>query len=297
MGVRDRHAGGIVRASSKNLLSMADLVLRDGNPEQILLVGDSRIRMFDGLLFVDRARPGREILTRARWRSFFRASTFFGDDGRFDEYMTRLWWELRCVKHAHVGGNPIFTPFRYRRFGDVVDEVALEPSGQSDRTIVVSCGADMWDIEQEVAPFAIRLDAPLEGLDRLPDYDATESIDETQLRAIIDERCAPLYAGMRALRDAGFSKLFLLGCAPSSTEHRDGWKPARLRYAVRSTLDRAYQAFCRQNGIGFVRVWDALAIDGLRDDRYFEDAEHVNLEGATAMLNRIYAVHDASLPI
>jgi hypothetical protein len=277
---------------------MADLLLRAAQPEQILFVGDSRIRMFDGLLFADRSHPGREILTKARWRAFFRSSAFFGDDGRFDEYMTRLWWDLRCAKHARDDGDPIFTPFRYRRFGATIDEIGLEPLGQDLHTIVVSGGGvDAWDIEEEIASYAIDLDVPVEGLDRLPIYDAAGTIAEAGLLATIEARIAPLFAGMRALRDAGFSKLFLLGHAPPSTESRPDWKPVRLRYCVRRLFDRVYEALCRDSGIRFVPVWDDLAIDGLRDDRYFEDAEHVNFEGATQILNRIYALHETSLPM
>jgi len=276
---------------------MADLVLRDGQPEQILLVGDSRIRMFDGLIFTDRAR-GIEVLTRARWRAFFRSTTFFGEDGRFDADMTRLWWELRCAKHARDAGSPIFTPFRYRRFGASVDEVGVEPCGQDEHTIVVSgAGVDAWDIEEELASYEIVLDEPVEGVDRLPGYLPVGTIDERALRAIISARIAPLFNGMAALRDAGFSKLFMLGHAPPSTEDRPDWKPVRQRYVVRRLFDRVFAERAREIGVAFVPVWDDLATGGLRDDRYFLDAEHVNHLGATVLLSRVYAVQEASLPI
>ena len=65
-----------------------------------------------------------------------------------------------------------------------------------------------------------------------------------EVRARIEARLEPLFTGLRALRDAGFSRLFVLGIAPPSLEMRENWKPMRLRYGTRLTLERIYKRFC-----------------------------------------------------
>ncbi|HUZ50364.1 MAG TPA: SGNH/GDSL hydrolase family protein [Candidatus Dormibacteraeota bacterium] len=265
-----------------------DFVLADPAPETINFIGDSQLRLLGGRLFVDPLKPDRRIITQARWRPYFRASTFFYD-GRFDEHMTRVFWDLKCTVRARDNLTDLFTPLTLRIFNDATEELYFRPSETMPSTVISCGGVDSWDIEQELYPdFSFEVEDPPALFDALPAYQAPTQLGYGEVRARIEARIEPLFTGLRALRDAGFSRLYVLGMPPPSLEMREHWKPVRMRYATRLTLERIYKRFCATEGIGFIPIWDLLSTsDGLRDQSLFRDAEHFDLKALPRLIGRV----------
>lgn len=271
-------------------LSTPQLVIQTDRVETICFVGDSQARVLDGLPFDDPSRPGTTVLPVLRRTHFFRANRFF-DGERFDARMTHVFWELKCVLPTREEtGDAIFTPLVYPIWANVTERRGMRRNPAAP-PIVISCGGvDVWDIEHELFPrYTVELDHMPAAFDGLPSYDAPERIDQSTIFAMIEQRCAPVFAGIAALRRSGFENLFVFGMPAPMMEEREHWKPIRLRYLMRTAFNRVYAQCARSAGATFVDLWEPLAKDGLRDDRYFADPEHMNEVGGAIILNQIYA--------
>lgn len=255
------------------------LELADATPERVCFIGDCQAGAFNFLLLRDPQRPEVNVVAATYWNIWFRNEDFFRQ-GRFDEFMTRLLWETRCIRQTEDGPQDIFTPLRYRAAGGEYREVgfAARAPGKQPMLVVSSGLVDATDLDDALYERYIR------SAGNLP-----ESFDPQMLADLVSPRCAPLYAGLRALRDAGVKRLFLMAVPPPSAVYqRHDLKPAPLRRATRVAFNEAYARFCAEEGIGFLHTWNDFAANGIRDERFFNDEHHLSPEGAHAVLNVLY---------
>jgi hypothetical protein len=255
------------------------LELSGAPPKRVSFIGDCQAGAFNCLLLRDPNRPAVNFLATTHWNIWFRNEQFF-TDGRFSEFTTRLLWETRCIRQAQDGAQEVFTPLRYRAAGGEYLETgftARPPEKQP--TLVVSSGVvDACDLDDELYSSYIGTAGVL-----------PESFDPQMLADLIAPRCAPLFAGLRALRNAGVERLFLLAVPPPSAVYeRHDLKPLPLRRATRVAFNEAYGRFCAQERIGFLHAWDELAPNGIRDERAFNDEHHLSAAGAVTVLNALY---------
>ena len=248
-------------------------------PERVCFIGDCQAGAFNFLLLRDPKRPGITILATTYWSTWFRNETFF-QDGRFNDYMTRLLWETRCIRQTEDTPQDVFMRLRSKAAGGRMVEtgfVARAPERQP--ALVISSGlVDAMDLDDQLYEQYMRTTGEL-----------PESFDPQMLADLIAPRCTPLFAGLRALRDAGVERLFLMAVSPPSAVYqRDQLKPAPLRYATRAAFNKAYAVFCAQENIGFLDTRDRLAPNGIRDERSFNDELHFSPSGAHVVMNCLY---------
>ncbi len=260
-----------------------------GAPPSYYFIGDSHAGIFDGLVFADNEDSDRFILTKSRWQPYFRAKNFF-TDGRFPERITRTLLDTNMITSAPDGeAHAIFTPIKTESESGGAVEEACRPR-ERDRVCVVCCG----DIDAREATYVIPHDADfvlepdVPGLARLPRYRVERFIPTAQIRAMLVERYfGPLFAGLRALRAAGFTRLFLHSLPPPIDLDNPMKPPVLLRYKTTITINRLFRSFCEESGIGFVSIWDAVTVDDVIDPRFDLDGVHLNVEAATVSVDRV----------
>ena len=239
---------------------------------QYAFAGDSHASAFDGLFFPAGSLAPADVLTRGRWEPFATAEGLFAD-GRCTPLMTRMLYDLRLVRPRR--GEQAFDAFATLEMPVSTTERAqqqFEPR-RSATPLVISCGEpELWDVAS--ALFGRRDFSPEEPLR-----------DRDSVRSDIERRSADLLRGLIALRDAGFTNLFLAAIPPPSP--RNSAMPpesTRLRYQVASTFNSVYRAFCASSGVGFLDTWDWLTVDGLRNPDYDRDGVHLNAAGAAQVI-------------
>lgn len=262
-------------------MSLTSPTLLTATPRTYNFVGSCQARALGNLLFHDPA-ANEHVLVKANWRAHFRCADFFRQ-GRFDALMTRWLWELRAIRHAKDDiPNPHFTPFEYLMSDGATEIMGLVPNEPESYTLVVLCGeVDTWDICNALPEREIKLETPLRALEHLPEYEPRGTIEAATLYELIERRCEPMFAGLCALRDMGFNRLFLGGLVPPKPEREPYWQPTRLRYSVHAAFNTVFERFSVKSGIRLLPMWDAFTReDGLRDPQFFHDAVHFNSEGA-----------------
>src|SRR5215470_5571585 len=75
--------------------------------ELYTFIGFSQTQRFDGAVY--QPQRGPLVVGKARWQPWARACEIFSD-GRFDEYMTRTFVELRAIKRSEFPNDRPFTP-------------------------------------------------------------------------------------------------------------------------------------------------------------------------------------------
>jgi hypothetical protein len=256
-------------------------------PSSYTIIGDSHAARFDGLLLESTGNPNDLIIAKARWMPFSRAYDVF-KDGRLNDMITRAFIEARLVKQSDAAQGSPFAPIQMPGNSEPI-HLEMQPNAQ-DAAVLFSYGeVDAWDISHEFfGRSRFDVSPPIEGLERLPDDEGdVEIVDSQTAINRIEERFAPLFAGLRALADFGYKNIFLHDIPPPSTSRREHWKPARLRYKIAVLCNRVCEEFCRSTGTAYISAWNDLTIEGLRNARYDKDGMHVNPESAVISLKKI----------
>lgn len=260
-------------------------------PSSYAFVGDSHAAIFEGLIFTDSAASPpaqRYLLTKGRWQSYFRAARFFREEC-LDEWFTRTLRDLRFIGASNDKALPIFCPLPTHSESGGEREERFAPAKAAERVLVVCCG----DVDAREATHVIGdgVDIALEqpyDLQALPEFPHDRVMSEAQVRELVRSRyLEPLFAGLAALRGAGYGKLFLYALPPPTVPDLPYFKPARLRYKMSVIFNRMYEAFCRESGVRFLSVWDEVTTDGVRDSRYDLDNVHLNLAAAEIAVNKL----------
>ena len=259
-------------------------------PPCYAFAGDSHAAIFEGLVFTERDEQGAEryLLSKGRWQSYFRAARFF-PDGRFDEAFTRTLRDLRLIGLAKERALPIFSPLpTYAESGELE---RFAPAKPAERVLVICCGeVDARDATYAIgANTDIELERPYEPIEALPQFQAQRILSAAHAEAFVRDRyLEPLFAGLRALRDAGYERLFLYSLPPPAIADAPHFKPARLRYKMNVLFNRLFERFCRETGVGFLDIWDAVTVDGLRAQAFDLDGVHLNVPAAEIAVNRLH---------
>lgn len=266
-------------------------------PNSYAFVGDSHAAIFEGLIFTGErteAPAQRYLLTKGRWQSYFRAARFFRE-GCLDEWFTRTLRDLRFIGVSTENVQPIFhaLPTHSESGGDREERFA--PAKPAERVLVVCCG----EVDAREATHAIGEGADIEletpyHLRALPEFTPQRVIPEREMRAFLRSRYVEsLFAGLTALRTAGYSKLFLYALPPPAANDLPHFKPARLRYKMSLLFNRMYEEFCRESGVRFLSIWDDVTAQGVRDTRFDLDGVHLNLAAAEIAVNKLRALLDS----
>lgn len=265
----------------------SNFTMAEPPPETINFIGDSLVRSFGGKLFLDYNDGDRRVITQSRWRPYFRSSLFFSGNC-FDDAMTRAFWDLKCIVRSRSNPSDIFTPLKLRIFDEVTEEMQFRANLEMPATIISCGGVEIWDMEEELYPhYSFEVEDAPELFELLPKYDSPNKLSYAEVSERLENRVQPLYAGMMALKRAGFSDLYMLGLPPPSLETREAWKPVSMRYAMRLMINRIHSRFCEREGIGFIPTWDLVSgPDGLRDQSFFEDAEHYSAAALPKIVSR-----------
>jgi hypothetical protein len=271
---------------------VSDVRLRfHGAPPAYTFIGDSHAGIFDGLIFADREVPDRFVMTKSRWQPYFRAAKFFAG-GRFPERITRTFLDVNLITAAPAGeGWPIFTPITTESESGGELAEACRPRERA-RVCVFCCG----DVDAREATHAVPHDAdfPLEpdvpGLARLPRHAIRQFLPLGAVeQMLVDRYLGPLFDGLAALREAGYTRLFLHSLPPPIDLDAPHKPPVLLRYKVSIAMNRLMERFCERTGIGFLSIWDAVTNDDLIAPRFDLDGVHLNLDAATVTVDRLDA--------
>ncbi|HTX55570.1 MAG TPA: hypothetical protein VMD47_00565 [Candidatus Acidoferrales bacterium] len=243
----------------------------------VSFIGDSRAKVFDTHAVAGQPLGERLILTRSRTFPFFRSSVFF-NDGRFAEVVSRWLWEMRFLReNERDAGHPAFGRYEVEIYEGVRREITLEPA-HSHRTLVISCGGvDAWDFEEELYRRQqwFDLEPPFDGAaPAVAPYRTPTRLSYEAVYRDARTRLIPLVAGLRVLKDQGFSRLHLFGLGPPSPEERREWKPAELRFRSRLLFDRAFRDIASEIGIGYIDVWPLGWGDGSRHEALYRGTDH-----------------------
>ena len=174
-------------------------------------------------------------------------------------------------------GHSCFGQFELDIFKGERSVLTLEPAHWY-RTLVLSCGGvDAWDFEEELYRreqwFDIEPPTEVTAPTVAPYRPATRLTYET-VYSNARTRLAPLLAGLRVLKEMGFSDLHLLGLGPPSPQERREWKPAELRFRGHLLFDRALRDIAGEIGIGFIDIWPICWSDGNRNELLYGDTDH-----------------------
>lgn len=263
-------------------------------PSSYAFAGDSHAAIFEGLVFHNEGAQepaDRYLLTKGRWQSYFRAARFFRDE-RLDEWFTRTLRDLRFLRDATEDALPIFPPHRTHAQAGPAEE-RYAPAKPAQRVLVVSCGdVDCREATHAIGPGAdIEIDPPYDPIEALPPFTALQIVSTEEIASIVRSRyLEPLFAGLRALRAAGYTKLFLYALPPPPVRDLPHFKPARLRYKMNVLFNRLYEEFCRESGVRLLSIWDEVTVNGLRDERYDLDSVHLNGAAAEIAVNKLHAL-------
>jgi hypothetical protein len=129
------------------------------------------------------------------------------------------------------------------------------------------------------------------------------TIGEAELAESIEaEYLAPLFHGLRVLREIGIANLFLLALPPPGLSDADyaahcGFDSRRhVRYAVHRTINGCYERFCRAADIAFLDTWPMVnGADGALRSEFGSDGVHLNRDAAAAIVERL-ALRTADIP-
>jgi hypothetical protein len=134
------------------------------------------------------------------------------------------------------------------------------------------------------------LDPPVPGLARLPRHEVHQFLPLAAVEEVLLERyLSPLFEGLTALREAGFTRLFLHSLPPPADHGTVRLPPLRLRYELTIAMNRLMERFCARTGIGFLDIWDAVTDGDVLDPRFDLDGVHLNLDAATISVDRLDA--------
>jgi Rps23 Pro-64 3,4-dihydroxylase Tpa1-like proline 4-hydroxylase len=258
-------------------------------PRIYLAIGDCHTARFDGLTFESPEHPQKHIVVKSRWQTYARAQDVF-KNGSLNETLTRVFTEMRLIRQTTETMRSPFMPlvmYTQPEIGELM-HFLLRPD-EKDAVLLFSFGeVDIWDIANKYVR-RYRFDVPgLSCLELLPDdEDAPETLSLETVRQVVAQRCAPLFEGLTALRDFGFTNIFLHEIPPPGLRRSRLWNPARLRYKLCTLFNQLYKDFCRKNGIGFISILDEISADGLRDLRYDQDGVHLTPETALISIGRL----------
>lgn len=258
--------------------------------ELYTFVGCSQTARFDGAIY--QPPDGPMIVGKARWQPWLRAADFF-PGGRFDEYMTRIFIELRAIRRSKEPCESLFSSVLISPTYRGPLSFQFEPRPEQMRSVICfEYGEpDAHDIALEFQG-RCRFDVPdCFFPDAFPDDEPDAPAgDLAYVQERVEERIRPYFAGLLALRDAGFPNIFFHELPPPSPHAPPHFPSARLRHKLNLLFNRAFDAFSSASGIPLVRVWDRLLTNGTLDPRFARDPLHLNAEAAPMTLETIHTL-------
>ena len=261
-------------------------------PELFTFFGYSQTARFDGALY--QPPDGPPIVSKARWQPWARACDIF-PDGRFDEYMTRAFIELRMIKRSETERDGPFSPVKiYPVYGEP-HLFEYEPrETHLGRVVCFEYGeADAADLAHEFQGRA-RFEVP--GLvfgDEFPDDEPpAETIDLSIVIKRVRERCAPLFDALRSLRREGFYNVFLHAIVPASPHPIEHIPSARLRQKLAAVFNDEFRRFSAATGIPLIDVGEDLTSGGIRLAKLERDRIHLSSVSAVFSLKKIVALRN-----
>jgi hypothetical protein len=127
--------------------------------------------------------------------------------------------------------------------------------------------------------------------------------------AIIEERLElemrPLVAGIAALRELGVTRIYLHSLHPPTMddlaffEIRGLLRPAKLRYKIALAINRIFRRIATEVEVGYLDMWAATTRDGVLDESFSLDGEHLNARAAALTIEALFGdlVRSRSRPL
>lgn len=259
------------------------------------VVGESHADGFIGSCVVDDA--GRPLaVAQVTHVPGLHGGDFLEADGRIGEKIVLALATARLVidlpgeapaalPHAVMGPNRL-SPSWAEHWGRVPFRGALlfVCGGVDARRVFVSI-PNHADIEVPFAP---------EETARIPGFAATAIASFDSVQQVVALKLAPLFGGMRLLRDRGFGPLFLHSispCTPDDEAYRMRVHPdtrALTRYKAIMLFNAALREFCAREGFGFIDRWSDVTEGGLVREGFLFDAVHLRREHMLHSLAVLY---------
>jgi hypothetical protein len=252
-------------------------------------LGDSHAGAI-GSIVLDDTADGSRVVTRTFgiWRLV--AADILGPDGLIGEELVQA---LRFGGALHSsttfaptpGLRPIQTTYGNEKR---TEQLALTETA-NERPYVLCVGEiDTRYILHRFVTEGVDFHLPFstEGLERLPDFEARQTLRADRMLTYLGEHFKPLFVGLRILHAIGFRTLFLHSLPPPTIDDGDSERvlkhpsPARLRYKLAMFVNYLYEAVCRDVGIGFINMWPSVTDGNLLNPQYYLDGLHLNRDHA-----------------
>lgn len=259
-------------------------------------VGDSHTIIFNGLVFEDRV-SNKQRLTRADHHRYFLAHEVSGWGDKIEE---RLWRSL--LLHDFLGyvppehGSKYLPKLTTTQCGAKIEE-GLAAGFMHKKPLVLMCGEiDTRNIlSQFKAGTDVELPFAAPQLEALAPFAATRLISADEILAFMRREFAPLFTGLRILKEIGLENLFLHSIPPPALDDDDAERvltfrrAARVRYKIALLVNWLYAQACADLGIGFLNIWDAVCKQGLLNQDFYLDGLHLNKKAAIVSVNCLHA--------
>jgi len=264
-------------------------------PRAFKFIGDSHAARFDGLVFHDDEQR-RFIITQAHNHYGFRSADVADAGGLLNERLVRSLLTFNLLRGTRENAIPALGTFRTAPAPDGWEfGLRVRQSYRSEVLVISSGEVDARDIIRRLPlDAAVAMNTPIATFSDDPAADAGAIAEAELAQEIEAEYLAPLFYGLRTLREIGIGRLYLLALPPPGLNDADyaahcGFNSRRhVRYAVHRTINGCYERFCRANGIAFLDSWPLVTGDDgkLRAD-FGSDGVHLNRAGAVAIVEEL----------
>jgi len=268
-------------------------------------IGDSHANI-GTLVFEDEAKALR-VATRTYFLWAFGARDFLAKGATLGDPLVET---LRRCGALH--SSPTFPPLPGLRpvttFRDgMLYEEGLKVTALSSSQPYVLCAGEL-NVRYLLGRFAdeeIDFDTPFvtDGLNALPTYHVRATVPFAKLLPIVLDEIGDIFQGLRILREAGLTTLFLHCLPPPTLDDRAFAKimgfqaPARLRYKLTMLVNFLYERAAREIGIGFINTWASVTDGNLRRAEFELDAIHLNRKHAILSVQEVHRQFSALKPL
>jgi hypothetical protein len=259
-----------------------------GRTTPIYAIGDSHVLIYNGLVFQSKAL-GTSFVVDSTHIQGIAAKHFVDDAGKLNPRVFQALRDEGLISDPE--GNANETPDDIRAFHRISNHYAnyFRQVGEltAGEPLIMLFIGDI-DLRMSLIKQLAQADFVLPGFDAamLPSTNAKQIIPFPLVKDLALSHLTPLFAGLRLLRDAGFAALYLHCVVPPTPD--DDWfegghhfrAPVALRAKCAVLMNDLMRDLCRENGIGFIDVWPAVARGVVAAQEYALDSIHLNRAAA-----------------